>query len=507
MWRESKALTRRALAPVERRLIKETGGRRQANAVLLFAAVLALDSADRATVGSSAVPLRDALHISDTQIGLLVTVSSLVGAAGTLVFGIFVDRFDRSRLLGIAVLTWAVAMVAGALSTSFLYLLLSRVFLGVVGAAAGPAIASMTGDLFPPATRSRIYGLVLSGELVGAGIGFAVTGTLAAVSWRASFLVLALPALALGPLLWRMTEPERGAAYGRRTKAAESSDDPQIDAALTEAIENEDVEAQDEHVLREDPNQMSLPRVIRYVLSIRTNVLLVVASVCGYYFFSGLSTFGVSFVREHYGAGQAAASSITLILGLGAIAGVLTSGPLADRLLARGRSAARVEVTTVALAFAVVLFVPALLANSLLVALPILTAAMFMLGALNPPLDAARLDIMPPPLWGRAEGVRSLLRGGAQAVGPLAFGAMSDGVFGGGGTGLQHTFLVMLVPVVGAVGIGFAARGSYRRDVATAAASARSVKELTTQGRRRRRRPDAPTYPHRKASSTAGAAG
>ena len=36
--------------------------------------------------------------------------------------------------------------------------------------------------------------------------------------------------------------------------------------------------------------------------------------------------------------------------------------------------------------------------------------AAMMLSAQNPPIDAARLDIMPPLLWGRAEGVRTALR-------------------------------------------------------------------------------------------------
>src|SRR5207253_8681918 len=63
------------------------------------------------------------------------------------------------------------------------------------------------------------------------------------------------------------------------------------------------------------------------------------------------------------------------------------------------------------------------------------------------PLDAARLDIMPALLWGRAESVRTLLRSLAQALAPLIFGAVSDHVFGGGRSGLQWTFVVMLVPL------------------------------------------------------------
>jgi hypothetical protein len=40
---------------------------------------------------------------------------------------------------------------------------------------------------------------------------------------------------------------------------------------------------------------------------------------------------------------------------------------------------------------------------------PLLILGAFLLGVPNPPMDAARLDIMHPRLWGRAEGVRTVL--------------------------------------------------------------------------------------------------
>jgi MFS family permease len=83
-------------------------------------------------------------------------------------------------------------------------------------------------------------------------------------------------------------------------------------------------------------------------------------------------------------------------------------------------------------------------------ALPYLTSACFFLAAQNPPLDAARLDIMPPLLWGRAEAVRTLLRSLAIALAPLLFGAVSDYVFGGGRSGLQWTFAIMILPLASA---------------------------------------------------------
>jgi hypothetical protein len=44
-------------------------------------------------------------------------------------------------------------------------------------------------------------------------------------------------------------------------------------------------------------------------------------------------------------------------------------------------------------------------------------------------------------LWGRAVGVRTLLRTAAQSLAPLLFGGVPDHVFGGGHTGLGWSWL------------------------------------------------------------------
>ena len=51
--------------------------------------------------------------------------------------------------------------------------------------------------------------------------------------------------------------------------------------------------------------------------------------------------------------------------------------------------------------------------------------AMALISAANPPLDAARLDIMPAGLWGRAESTRTFIRSVTQALAPLVFGGLA----------------------------------------------------------------------------------
>jgi predicted MFS family arabinose efflux permease len=469
------------------------GGAGRRRVIVALAAVLALDSADKSTIGTSATQLQAGLGIDKTQIGLLLSVSSLVGAFAAIPFGILVDRTRRIRLLSITVLCWAVAMVLSGIATSFEFLMLARIALGVVVAVAGPAIASLVGDYFPQQERGRIYGFVLSGELIGAGFGFVVAGQFALLSWRAPFFVLVLPSLLVWWLLRRLPEPARGGASRLREGAREvpdadeaaahpatvDEDEPGSAESATlahEAVRDSDVEPREAAVLEHAPAELSLWQTVRYVLRVRTNVVLIVASALGYFFFSGLRGFAIEFAKDHYRVSHSVATTLTLALGVGALAGVLVGGRLADRLLRSGRVPARVEVPGVAVLAAAGLFVPAIVTTSVGVALPLLILAALCLGAANPPLDAARLDIIVPGVWGRAEAVRTFFRNCGDAAAPLLFGVLADAVFGGK-DGLEYTFLVMLISLVAASVISLTvARRTYPSDVAAAAESQRRLR-------------------------------
>lgn len=458
------------------------GGRARLRAISLLAAVLGLDGADKATVGSVAAQLEKSLGVGNTQIGLLVTAATAVAVLVTLPVGMFVDRFNRTWLLTVAIVVWSVAVVIGGASSSYEMLLLTRIGLGAVTAATGPAVASLTGDLFPAAERGRIYGFVLTGELLGGGFGFLVSGEVAAaLSWRWAFWVLGVLGFVLAPLLRHLfREPARGGQAALAVGAVEER-----------AGEGRPVSAHGEghapipdKVLHEDPAERSLWWAVRYVLSVRTNVVMIVASGLGWFYVVGLQTFAVVFVRLRFGLGQGSASALLFVIGIGAIIGTLVTGRLADALIRRGYIAARPVVAGACYLLATGFFLAGLLVPSLGGAVPLFFLASFGLGGANPPLDAARLDLMHSRLWGRAESVRTLLRSLLQGVAPLLFGYVStrfgSSVSGYGGAhtgpgawvGLDHTLMVMLVAlVVSGLLMCFQARRSYPRDVATAAAS------------------------------------
>jgi MFS family permease len=475
---------------------------------MLFGAVLALNGADTATVGSVAPQLEHALHIGNTKIGLLSSVALLVGAVFTIPVGLLVDRFKRLPVLSLSIVLWSVASLFSAFAGSYGSLLLTRLLLGAVTASAGPAIASLTGDFFPARERGRVYAYILGGEIAGTAAGFIVCGTVASViSWRAAFVLLAIPGFFLARELYRtVPEPLRGGqsrlepgVVDLKQAVADSSArpsggvepgemPPESDELAREAARKKGVEPDPNLVLTDDPRTMGLTDAVRYIISIPTNLLLIVSSSLGYFFFSGLSTFALLFVRGHYHASQATAELVLALLVTGALIGTLLAGRLTDTMLRRGFLEARVWIPALCYLGAAALLIPGLVASKLTPAVWFDVGGAALLSAANPPLDAARLDIMPAGLWGRAEATRTVLRSLAQALAPVVFGGLADAIAGiapkqapigthpgvispGAARGLEISFLLLLTTLVAAGVVMLRSRSTYPTDVATAGAS------------------------------------
>jgi MFS family permease len=199
-----------------------------------------------------------------------------------------------------------------------------------------------------------------------------------------------------------------------------------------------------------------------------------------------VSTFGFVFFEGRYHVAHGVATLLLMLLGVGGLVGVIAGGRLADAWLERGNVKSRIVVGAVSFALAALLFLPGLLAGSVMISLPLFILAGVAFGARNPPLDAARLDIMHHRLWGRAEGVRTFLRRLTTAAAPILFGLIADqfagasrsgsnGTHGFGANasahGLQVAFLILLITLALGGVLTFLATHTYPRDVATALAS------------------------------------
>jgi predicted MFS family arabinose efflux permease len=519
------------------RVTNRVGGPARLRVVLLLAGVLSLQSADIGTIGALAAQLEKALHADNTQLGLLTTAASLVGAVAALPVGVLADRANRVRLLVWATAAWSVGMAASGFADGYVMLLLTRLALGAVIGVSGPVVASLTGDLFPAKERARIYGMVLTGELVGSGLGLVISAELgAAAGWRAPFFVLAVPSLVLAVLLHRLLpEPSRGGQSWlypgaeeikpAGTVAAEPSPAPVSPASATgpdlgvtppfgtsevrrHALERQDIEPNRDLVLREDPAQLSPWAAARYVLRIRSNLVLIAASVLGNFFLAGIQAFALLYVETHFGVSQALGTVVLVVIGAGAIVGTLLGGRLADRLVGRKIADGRVLLAGFTFVGAAVIFLPGLAVTNLLVAVPFFLIAVLFVSAPSAPLAAARLDVVPSGLWGRAEAVRTFARSLLQGFAPLLFGYVSS-LLGGphanlgaglnivphqvqaaAGRGLEYTFMIMLVPLLAAGALLLFSRRTYLVDVLTADVSERTVARAAANKTRAKPEPE-----------------
>jgi len=482
------------------RLPSLLGGPARLHVVLVLAAIVGLQSADSGAIGALAAPIEAAFHVGNTGLGLLVAASTIVGAVTCLPFGVYVDRYNRTRILGAVAVVWGVSTALSGASSSFGMLLAIRVFQGGMTAVIGPALASLAGDLFPTAERSRLWSYVLTGELVGAGIGITVSGVLSGlVGWRPALSVLGIPAFLLAWAIHRyLPEPARG---GRARLHPGAVTIPTAeDVGASAGISDEPpvvLEAPSEIVVQaermgfrpyrrgviERSDDPDIWTATRYALRIRSNDALILASGIGYFFEQGVQTFMELFLRERFGVGQAAASLLFVVVASGALLGVVLGGQAADRLVRTGRPTGRLVVAAVALGGVTAVFAPAMLIPSIVWAVPALALAAVLLGAINPPMDTARLDVVPSFLWGRAEAIRTTIRQSLEGFAPLLFGVVSVAFgaprsgFGAGvdtravqvsaasAQGLEVAFVVFSLPMLLAGGLLWASRHPYLRDV------------------------------------------
>ncbi|MGE3783351.1 MAG: MFS transporter [Alphaproteobacteria bacterium] len=477
---------------VRGRAIDALGGPARFQVILVMAAVLGLDSADKGTVSAVSDQLKQAFGIGNIEIGLLLAVVSFVGAIATLPMGVLADRVRRRVVLMVTVATWAAAMVACGIATSYWFLLLCRLALGAVTAAAWPCIASMTGDFFPARERPSIFGLILSGELIGAGVGFVIAGEVSTLlGWRWAFHAMALPSLVLVWVIWRyLPEPDRGTQHwleiGEQDPEAASGPGrgtaPKVEgnsgADELTAVEEKALTARylprPEMILREDPTRWGLWRTLSYLLRVPSYRLLIVASMLAYFFFSGMRGFAMIYFTEHFGLSRWLVIFLVIVVGAGAMVGLIVGGRLSERLLDRGRLDSRIAVPAIALFLSIPLLALGIWTTNVWIGLAALTVGAGSLAAALAPIDAARLDIVHPRMWGRGEAGRMTIRSVFEGAAPLLFGAVSRWL-GGGDAGLMWTFLIMLIPTASAGFFVLPARRSYPRDVATAAASVQAM--------------------------------
>jgi MFS family permease len=206
-------------------------------ALLLLTAVNLLNYVDRYVVPALFESLRRSpLHLSDTQLGWLMSGFLLVYTCAAPVFGRLGDTGRRPRVLAAGVALWSAATALGGLAWSYVSLLLARAAVGVGEAAYGTIGPSLLADCFPPRTRGRAFAIFFMAIPVGAALGYILGGFVDHHwGWRSAFFVAGIPGVLLAVLVSRLPDPTRGASDGidENAPAIRPAVGPAMDALLS----------------------------------------------------------------------------------------------------------------------------------------------------------------------------------------------------------------------------------------------------------------------------------
>jgi predicted MFS family arabinose efflux permease len=468
------------------RLIHAAAGRftmgyeRRIMTLLLLA--LALDYGDRTLISALGPTLKRIFHLNNAEFGLLGASFVLVAAGASLPIGSLTDRTKRTLLFAVVLIVWVIAEGWTGAAVSFAMFFGVRLVLGIIAGTLGPTIPSLTGDLVPGSQWGRALGYITSGQLIGIAIGFILPVLLLSfTSWRWNFWVLAIGGAVLSVAFWRAREPERTGARGPGQSLSHEERRAEEERVKTEGqqiAEEQGVEPSPNAIIARNPIEMSIWDAARYALRIRTDVIVMVARSVGDFFFQGIGAFAVVFATGWYGISQSAADIAILVLGLGALIGVLLIGRIADILLRRGWLNSRLWLGALGYLLAPAALYPAFLTRSLTAAMPLFAIGAFLLAGAAPPLDAVRIDVLVPRLRGRAEAVRQTMRTAAEGGAPALIGAISGLLAGGNSTlGLERTFLIILPALIVNGLVLLIALRTYRPDTAAAVVSTERLLE------------------------------
>lgn len=176
---------------------------------VLLALTATLAYIDRTLLNLLVEPIKADLGLSDTQMGVLQGVAfSLFYGTLSVPIGRLADATSRKNVIMAAVLAWSAVTAATGYATSYLAMLLCRAGVAAGEAGVSPASGSMIADLFPRARLALPMSVYTMSIYVGSGLALFLGGWVIGqfggqqsvaiplfgemVPWRASFVIVGL---------------------------------------------------------------------------------------------------------------------------------------------------------------------------------------------------------------------------------------------------------------------------------------------------------------------------
>ena len=163
--------------------------------MLLFLLYM-FDYIDRMVVTSMFTSIERDWGITHTQSGLLVSAVYWAIVLLTFPISILVDRWSRTKTIGVMAIMWSLATALCALTGNFVQLFMARMLIGVGEAGYAPGGSAMISGLYPVDRRARMMGLWNASIPLGSAIGVLLGGIIATkLGWKHAFGIVAVPGM------------------------------------------------------------------------------------------------------------------------------------------------------------------------------------------------------------------------------------------------------------------------------------------------------------------------
>ena len=210
--------------------------------VVLLAMSNGISFFDRGFVALVIDPIKHTLHITDTEIGVMIGPAFILFySTVSLPLGRLADSYRRKNIIICGMLFWSICTGTFGVAKNFLVLAASRMGVGLGEASLVPAGVSMIADIFPRHRISRAVAAFTAGGMLGGSmasfIGGPMLGWLGKVGtvhvpilgalepWQASFVIISTPGVIVGLIiLATMREPARKHAPIAETAGATLSE-------------------------------------------------------------------------------------------------------------------------------------------------------------------------------------------------------------------------------------------------------------------------------------------
>ena len=177
---------------------------------VLFAIEL-LDQATQSAFNVLTPNIRDAFHLTNAGILLIVAIAGAAALGCTLPIAVLADRTNRVRIALVGALVGAAFSIGLGTAQTVVVATIMLVGVSMGQAVIFPTHNSLLADYYPVPARPRVYSAHRSGISIGAIIGVLLgAGLAAAFTWRAPFFFFAVPIVIVVIVGLRLREPPRG---------------------------------------------------------------------------------------------------------------------------------------------------------------------------------------------------------------------------------------------------------------------------------------------------------